>query len=73
MTWEEIGRKYDKEKNCVPLIERSPGLEKSWGRLIRSTDKLIWLFAMSNGGKPKCPDKTYNLPETKSSPSPCRQ
>jgi hypothetical protein len=53
MTWEEMGRKYDKEKNCMPLFEREPKLEKKWGRLIRSTEKLIWLFAMSDSGKVK--------------------
>lgn len=51
MTWEEIGKKYDKEKNCIPLLERDPKLKKNWGHLIRSTEKLVWLFAMSNGGK----------------------
>jgi len=51
MTWEEIGKKYDKEKNCIPLLERDPKLEKNWGQLIRSTEKLIWLFAMSDSGK----------------------
>ena len=51
MTWEEIGKKYDKEKRKVALLEREPKLEKSWGQLVRSTDKLIWLFSLSNGGK----------------------
>ena len=51
MTWEEIGKKYDKEKKQVTLLEREPKLEKSWGQLVRSTDKLIWLFSLSNGGK----------------------
>jgi hypothetical protein len=53
MTWEEIGKKYDKEKRQVTLLEREPKLEKSWGQLVRSTDKLIWLFSLSNGGKQK--------------------
>ncbi len=53
MTWEEIGKKYDKEKRQVTLLEREPKLEKSWGHLVRSTDKLIWLFSLSNGGKQK--------------------
>lgn len=48
MTWEEIGKKYDKEKNLIPLLEREPKLKKNWGRLVRSTDKLVWLFALSN-------------------------
>jgi len=53
MTWEEIGKKYDREKRRIPLFEREPKLEKGWGRLVRSTDKLVWLFAMSNNGKVK--------------------
>ena len=53
MTWEEISKKYDKEKSRIPLLEREPKLEKNWGQLVRSTDKLIWLFAMSTGGKHK--------------------
>ncbi|HBB65736.1 MAG: hypothetical protein A2X28_05940 [Elusimicrobia bacterium GWA2_56_46] len=51
MTWEEIDKKYDKEKRSIPLFERAPALETDWGRLVRSTDKLVWLFAMSGGGK----------------------
>ncbi|HOW89062.1 MAG TPA: hypothetical protein PL037_02180 [Elusimicrobiales bacterium] len=51
MTWEEMGRKYEKEKNCAPLLERETKLEKNWGRLIRSTEKLVWLFAMSASDK----------------------
>ena len=53
MTWEEIGKKYDSEKKRIPLLEREPKLEKRWGPLVRSTDKLVWLFAMSSGGKQK--------------------
>jgi len=51
MTWEEMGRKYEKEKNCAPLLERETKLAKNWGRLIRSTEKLVWLFAMSASDK----------------------
>lgn len=51
MTWEEISKKYDKEKTNFQLLERAPKLEKGWGRIMRSTDKLVWLFMMSNGVK----------------------
>lgn len=51
MTWEEINKKYDKEKADFQLLERAPKLEKGWGRIMRSTDKLVWLFMMSNGPK----------------------
>jgi hypothetical protein len=50
MTWEEMGRRYDREKQRIPLFEREPKLEKDWGRLVRSTEKLVWLFALSSGG-----------------------
>lgn len=53
MTWDEINKKYAKEKLSIPLLEREPKLEKNWGQLVRSTDKLIWLFAISNAGKQK--------------------
>jgi hypothetical protein len=48
MTWEEISKKYDKEKRRIPLFEQASDLGKNWGNLIRSTDKLIWLFTISN-------------------------
>ena len=53
MTWEEIGKKYDKEKKRIALLERQPKLEKSWGQLVRSTDKLVWLFEISSAGRQK--------------------
>ncbi|MFA6433522.1 MAG: hypothetical protein WCW52_02380 [Elusimicrobiales bacterium] len=49
MTWEELNKKYDREKRPIPLFEREPELEKNWGVLVRSTDKLLWLFALSGG------------------------
>ena len=52
MTWEEIDRKYEKEKNYVPLLERDPKFEKNWATLLRSTEKLLWLFTVSSGRKP---------------------
>lgn len=51
MTWDEISKKYDKEKTNFQILERTPKLEKGWGRIMRSTDKLVWLFMMSNGVK----------------------
>ena len=52
MTWEEMDRKYAKEKGRVPLREREPKFEKNWGSLLRSTEKLVWLFTVYNGKKP---------------------
>ena len=64
MTWEEISRKYDKEKIRIPLFEREPKLEKDWGQLVRSTDKLVWLFEISTGGGQKLAknSRTLGLP-----------
>lgn len=51
MNWEEIGRKYENEKRAIPLFERAPALGKRWGKLVRSTDKLVWLLALSGNIK----------------------
>ncbi|MCX5784793.1 MAG: hypothetical protein NTX59_03810 [Elusimicrobia bacterium] len=53
MTWEEITKKYDTENGKRQLLPKTPKLEQSWGRLLRSTDKLVWLFMLSNSAKPK--------------------
>jgi len=47
MTWEEIGRKYEQDKTERPE-RRVPKLEKNWDNLLKSTDKLVWLFSLSN-------------------------
>jgi len=44
MTWEEITKKYDKETGKRQLLEKTPKLEQGWSNLLRSTDKLVWLF-----------------------------
>ena len=51
MTWEELTKKYEQEKRCIKAEERRPKLEKNWDNLIKSTDKLVWLFSYSNGGR----------------------
>ena len=52
MTWEEITKKYETEKRAERPEERRPKLEKNWDNLVRSTDKLVWLFLFSNGRGP---------------------
>ncbi|MCX5791656.1 MAG: hypothetical protein NTY45_05470 [Elusimicrobia bacterium] len=49
MTWEEITKKYEAEKRGERASEKRPKLEKNWDNLVKSTDKLVWLFMFSNG------------------------
>ncbi len=49
MNWEEITKKYEAEKRGERLNEKRPKLEKNWDNLVKSTDKLVWLFMFSNG------------------------
>lgn len=53
MNWEEITKKYEQEKRGVKAEERRPKLEKNWDNLIKSTDKLVWLFSFSDRGRAK--------------------
>jgi len=51
MTWEEIGKKYEQDAKVEKSAERLPKFEKNWDNLVKSTDKLVWLFSLSNGAK----------------------
>jgi hypothetical protein len=51
MTWEEISKKYEQDTRGTKTAERIPKLDKGWDELVRSTDKLIWLFSLSGGRK----------------------
>lgn len=51
MTWEEIGRKYEQDNKTAKGETKTPKLEKNWDNLVKSTDKLVWLFSLSNGGR----------------------
>lgn len=51
MTWEEIGRKYEQDNKAAKGETKTPKLEKNWDDLVKSTDKLVWLFSLSNGGR----------------------
>lgn len=54
MTWEEMGRKYEQDAKTEKPEKRLPKLEKNWDDLLKSTDKLIWLFSLSsNRPQPK--------------------
>ncbi len=52
MTWEEIGRKYEQDQKQARPEKKTPELGRNWDKLVRSTDKLVWLFSLSNGGRP---------------------
>jgi len=53
MTWEEIGKKYEQAARAEKPEKRLPKLEKNWDSLLKSTDKLVWLFSLSNGARPQ--------------------
>lgn len=49
MTWEEMGKKYEQDSKQDRTERKVPKLDKNWNELVKSTDKLIWLFSLSNG------------------------
>lgn len=53
MTWEEITKEYEKDTTVEKPGKKPLKLEKNWDNLMKSTDKLIWLFSLSNGKKPQ--------------------
>ena len=50
MTWEEITKKYEQDASEKKPARKAPKLDKNWDNLVKSTDKLIWLFSLSGGG-----------------------
>ena len=48
MTWEELSKRYEQDRSRGRSAERRPRLEK-WDNLVKSTDKLVWLFSQSSG------------------------
>jgi hypothetical protein len=53
MTWEELGKKYEQDTKTEKPEKRLPKLEKNWDNLLRSTNKLVWLFSLSSAAKPQ--------------------
>ncbi|HNW43226.1 MAG TPA: hypothetical protein PKI19_01905 [Elusimicrobiales bacterium] len=51
MTWEDITKRYELEKRSAKLDARLPKMDKKWDNLVKSTDKLVWLFTLSNGAR----------------------
>ncbi len=47
MNWKEINTKYEKAKKRTLISKNLPKRGKDWNKLLRSTDKLVWLFMMS--------------------------
>lgn len=61
MTWKEINKKYEKESKSFSLIRNDkPELGSNWKNIMDSTDKLIWLFMISNEFHKKAPIKVLN-------------
>ena len=54
MNWKEITTKYEKSKKRNVILKTLPVRSKDWNKIMKSTDKLIWLFMMS--------DKSDNQP-----------
>jgi len=50
MTWDEITKKYEQAALEAKPERKAPKLEKNWDNLVKSTDKLIWLFSLSGSG-----------------------
>lgn len=48
MTWAEINKKYEQERRGSKQQGRDPKLSRNWGNLVKSTDKLVWLFMFSS-------------------------
>jgi len=52
MTWDDISRKYEQDCKTDKHDRRDLKMDKNWGELVKSTDKLVWLFSISNESKP---------------------
>lgn len=48
MTWEEINKKYERDRRVLKQPDRDPKLARNWNNLVKSTDKLVWLFMFSS-------------------------
>ena len=53
MTWEQITKQYEQDSKIEKSEDRRAKFDKNWNNLVRSTDKLVWLFSLSNGGRPQ--------------------
>ncbi|KAF0127006.1 MAG: hypothetical protein FD189_771 [Elusimicrobia bacterium] len=50
MTWEELSRKYDTD-NTRRQEPRTAVKGRPWQEIMKSTDKLVWLFLVTGGNK----------------------
>ena len=48
MNWKEITTKYEKSKKRNVILKKLPVRGKDWNNIMKSTDKLVWLFMMSD-------------------------
>lgn len=48
MTWKEINTKYEKNGGVTSLKkEEMPHMGENWKKIMDSTDRLLWLFMIS--------------------------
>lgn len=52
MTWEELSKKYDTD-NDRRRESRTAVKGRPWQEIMKSTDKLVWLFLVTGSGKSK--------------------
>lgn len=50
MTWEELSRRYESD-NPRRTGDKPAVKGKPWQEIMRSTDKLVWLFLVTGSGK----------------------
>ena len=51
MNWEELSKQYEKTNKKRTASKKVPAGIKGWSNLVKSTDKLVWLFLMSDSSK----------------------
>ncbi|MDT8286760.1 MAG: hypothetical protein RQ748_06595 [Elusimicrobiales bacterium] len=50
MTWEELSKRYETDKPRRPGT-RTAVKGRPWQEIMKSTDKLVWLFLVTGSGK----------------------
>lgn len=49
MTWDEINKNYERNGRAAKDSQAGiAALDENWKKLMESTDKLLWLFMISN-------------------------
>jgi hypothetical protein len=58
MKWEEMSKEYEKEKKSSQSLNNFSKFDRHWSNLVKSTDKLMYLFLMSTSNTNRI--KTFN-------------